>query len=89
MKPINKRKPLDERTIIGTGPSMSQLANDVSDALAAALTRGMAVDEACCVIAAVISDYARSEYGNAYLPHLAEIITSRARHALPADINKH
>lgn len=67
----------------GTGRSFAQLANDVSDAMTAALMRGMEADEACCCAVAVIADYARGTYGAAYLPKLAEVLIERANHELP------
>lgn len=73
----------DARDAIGSGPNFQRLAQAVSDALHAALERGMATDEAVCCAAAVIADYARREYGNGYLPRLAEIVVARAGEPLP------
>lgn len=65
------------------GPLPARLANQVSEAISTAIFSGMEVDEACCVAAHVIADYARGSYGDAYLPDLAEIITGRAGAPLP------
>ena len=67
----------------GKGPNFRDLGNAVSDAINAALKRGMEIDEACCVVVSVAADYARLEYGNDYLPDLAEVVSERKNHALP------
>lgn len=60
-----------------TGSSPARLANDVSDAIAAAQTRGMEVDECLCVVATVIADYARIVYGHDYLDRLAAVMAAQ------------
>ncbi len=66
-----------------SGRSPAQLANDVSDAIAAALKRGMETDEAVCVAVAVLADYARIEYGNGYLSKLARVVKAQADRPMP------
>lgn len=66
-----------------TGRLPAELANAVSAAIAKAVHRGMETDEACCVAAAVIADYARAEYGAAYLTELAEVVVQRSQVAPP------
>lgn len=61
-----------------SGQLPNDLANAVSNAINAALSRGMEPDEAACIAIAVAADYGRSYYGDAYLPHLAKAVTSRA-----------
>jgi hypothetical protein len=65
-------------TISGEAPA--RLGNAVSDAIHRAVTGGMSMDEAVCIVARVAADYARGEYGEDYLPGLADIITDRLRH---------
>lgn len=59
------------------GKLPAALANQVSDAIRAAIERGMEVDEAACVVVAVAADYARDGYGIAYLSDLAAVVKSR------------
>lgn len=68
-----------------TGPLPAALGNAVSDAIHSAASAGMEMDEACCIAAAVIADYARGTYGDRYLPALAAIITRRAGQPLPGE----
>jgi hypothetical protein len=74
----------DLSAISGVGPA--KLGNDVSDAIHAALKRGMETDEACCVVLAVAADYARMEYGPAYLHELAAVILRRNEAPSPENI---
>jgi len=69
-----------------TGRLPAELANNVSQALAAAIRRGAAADEACCVAAQVVADYWRSAYGNATLQTLGQVVLQRAEAPLPAGI---
>lgn len=71
-------------TISGKLPTA--LANEISDAINRALRRGMEADEACCIAAAVIADYARDAYGDGYLPNLATIMRLRAGQSLPRKV---
>jgi len=66
-----------------TGPLPRELANAVSSAIHFALQRGMAIDEACCVVAGIAADYARVEYGDEYLDNLAAVIKAHAGRPLP------
>jgi hypothetical protein len=67
------------------GPLPAKLGNGISDAIHAALEKGMQTDEACCVAIAVIADYARMEYGTAYLQDLADVLIKRAFAPMPED----
>jgi hypothetical protein len=70
-------------TTIGGGKNFQMLGNAVSDAIHAALKKGMEIDEACCCVVAVAADYARGEYGDDYLPQLAQVITRRNEMPMP------
>lgn len=74
---------MTDSSAIGTGRNFAILGNAVSDAIHAALKRGMAVDEAVCCVVAVAADYGRGEYGDDYLPQLAEVVVRRKEMALP------
>jgi hypothetical protein len=69
-----------------TGPKYAALANAVSDAIAEAQKAGLRIDEAVCIVAGVAADYARGEYGDAYLTLLAEVVSDQAGKPLPKDI---
>lgn len=69
-----------------SGASPAELANTVSDAINAALRRGMETDEACCVVASIAADYARLEYGDRYLASLAHVVLERAKEPQPMDV---
>jgi hypothetical protein len=68
---------------ITSGTLPNKLAEAVSAAIYSAMQSGMEPDEACCIVAAVAADYARGGYGDEYLPHLAKVITDRARMPTP------
>jgi hypothetical protein len=74
-----------EQPIVGQGRSFADLANAVSDAVNAALKRGMAADEAACVVVQVAADYARGAYGNAYLLELAQVVIDRGSFPAPGE----
>lgn len=74
-----------EHSVI-SGPMVAKLSNDVSDAIHAALKKGMETDEVCCVVIAVAADYARLDYGPAYLHELAAVILRRNEAPFPTDI---
>jgi hypothetical protein len=69
--------------IVGQGRSFAQLGNAVSDAIVAALRRGMDSDDAACVVVQVAADYARGTYGNAYLAQLAAVVLRRGDMLMP------
>ncbi|MBS0560396.1 MAG: hypothetical protein JSR21_10110 [Proteobacteria bacterium] len=69
-----------------TGKLPAELANSVSQALAAAIGRGATADEACCVAAQVVADYWRCAYGNEALQTLCQVVLKRAEVPLPAGI---
>lgn len=71
-----------------TGVLPRDLGNDVSDAIHKALSKGMAVDEACCVVVTVAADYARQEYGGRYLKDLAKVVREQ-RYKAPPQEHKH
>lgn len=64
-------------------PRLTALANSISDAIAAALTRGLDVDEATCVTVAVAADYGRAAYGDTYCQALAGVAVAQAGRPLP------
>lgn len=71
---------------IVTGQPTADLANAISDALHAAIDGGMAIDTAVCVVAGVAADYARGEYGDAYLNDLAEVVKMHAGLPMPGEV---
>ncbi|MBC6444592.1 MAG: hypothetical protein GDA50_04060 [Alphaproteobacteria bacterium GM202ARS2] len=71
----------DYPTISGKLPET--LAQEVSDAIARAMQRGMGTDEAVSVVVNVAADYGRHQYGNDILPGLAELIVERGKMPLP------
>jgi len=71
----------DEYRVSGILPR--DLSNAVSDAMHAALERGMTTDEACCMVASVAADYWRSAFGNGSLNKLAKIIIARSKEPMP------
>lgn len=66
-----------------SGRAFSDFATEVSDLIHAAVERGIELDAAVCIVAAVIADYARGHYGDEYLPKLAEVVTTRAGMPFP------
>jgi hypothetical protein len=63
-----------------SGELPATLGNAVSDAIFAAIKRGMGVDEAVSVVVAVASDYGCNAYGESYRGRLAELVRAhRAR----------
>lgn len=72
-----------DQSIIGVGKNFADLGNAISDAINAALRRGMAVDEAACVVIQVAADYGRCTYGNIYLQQLAQVVIDRGNFPLP------
>ncbi len=66
-----------------TGQLPNDLANAVSDAIHAALAKGMAIDEAVCVVAGVAADYGRGQYGDEYLKAIADIVMLRMGQPMP------
>lgn len=61
--------------------------NNFADALSALIChhvhQGVALDEALCIAAAVIADYARGQLSLAYLDVIADIVVARAACPLP------
>lgn len=74
---------VDRRAEIGghatvTGETPAILGNAVSDAIYAATSKGMGIDEAVSVVVAVAADYARDAYGPEYVVELAKALTLQA-----------
>lgn len=60
------------------------VANEVAKLIEASVEQlGLEVDVTVCLVAQVAADYARSEYGNGYLPKLANVVTARGSMPLP------
>jgi hypothetical protein len=59
---------------VGTGPLMAELGNALSDAINAALTKGMETDEACSIAMRVIGDYWRFQYGDEGIDGLGSLL---------------
>ncbi len=69
-------------------PRLPALANQIAMTIEAACERlGLDVDEALCIVVAVAADYGRSEYGNDFLPKLAEVVATRADMPMPERVN--
>lgn len=66
-----------------SGPLPAKLGNAVSDAIHAGLRAGMEVDEAACIAIAVACDYARGEYGDAYLEEIVTLVRAQRGRAAP------
>lgn len=69
-------------TISGT-PRLTELANEVSAAIEAAIVDGIPMDEAVSIVASVAADHARITYGPGYLLQLAEMVRRRNEQPLP------
>ena len=69
-----------------SGRLPNELANEISDSIAAFLQRGMEADEVVCIVAAVAADYARGIYGPGYLEQLASIVKQRAAEPMPKSV---
>lgn len=65
---------------------MTDLANALSDAIAAALRAGMDPAEAIGIAAAVTADYGRGCYGDEYLFDIVRIVMDRVRFPMPSDL---
>jgi hypothetical protein len=72
---------------IGRGKSFADLGNAVSDAINAALRRGMGVDEATSVVVQVAADYGRGAYDNLFLQQLARIVIDRGDVPMPGEVS--
>lgn len=66
-----------------TGAPAAELGNAISDAIHAALEKGMETDVACSIAVKVISDYAADAYGKEYLPDLAKLLIGNVRADTP------
>lgn len=65
-------------------PRYPMVCNEAARLIEEAVERlGLGVDEAVCLLCQVAADYARSEYGNEYLPGLAEVVTKRGEMPMP------
>lgn len=65
---------------IASGPLPAALGNAVSDAIFAAIQKGMDVDEACSVTVGVVADYWKQAYAldEASIAGLSAILRGRA-----------
>lgn len=61
----------------------SALGQHTSTMIWIAQQNGIPMDEALCVVIAVVADYARVSYGNEYLKHLCDVLMKRAEHPMP------
>ena len=68
-----------------TGASPMILANAVSDAINAAMRRGMQPDEAVCTALQVAVDYGRGTYGQQYVQKLSDAVKLMGRRPLPKE----
>lgn len=59
------------------------LANALSDTITASVQGGLPLDAALCVAAQVVADYARGEYGPAYVEELVGVMRQRLAMPLP------
>lgn len=59
------------------------LANALSDTITASVQGGLSLDAALCVAVQVVADYARGEYGPAYVEELAGVMRQRLAMPLP------
>lgn len=62
---------------IMSGRLPAKLGNDISDAIYAAVKKGMGMDETLSVVVAVVADYGLREYGSKYLKELGEAMCAR------------
>jgi hypothetical protein len=69
-----------------SGPQYAALGNEISDAIFRAISAGMGIDDAVCIVAAVAADYARGEYGDEYLKSLAQVVTKQAGQPMPGEV---
>ncbi|MBO9710510.1 MAG: hypothetical protein J7521_20105 [Caulobacter sp.] len=86
MGPAGARSVGQEDTVeIVTGdPRFPMVCNETAELIEVAVERlGLDVGVAVCLVAQVAADYARSEYGNAYLVKLAGVVTARGSMPLP------
>lgn len=68
-----------------TGASPAILGNAVSDAINAAMRRGMQADEAVSVALQVVVDYGRTAYGQQYVRTLSDAVKVMGRRPLPKE----
>ncbi len=77
------KRRLQQDQALATGRLPMILANAISDAMAKAMRTGMEPDEAISVALAVVTDYARGSYGDAYALGLSAVIADRVRQPMP------
>jgi hypothetical protein len=73
-----------ERMARISGKLPTQLLNDVSDAVHKALSQGMEIDEACCLLCTVAADYGRGNYGSGYIEDLVKVLRNRRDEDMPS-----
>lgn len=65
-------------------PRFPLLSNEVAQLIEQAVQDlGLGLDVAVCIVCQVAADYARSEYGQDYLPKLATLIVERGKMPMP------
>ncbi len=70
--------------VVSGDARLSNLANAIAVQIEYAVEDcGLGVDDAVCVVVQVAADYARSQYGSAYLPQLARLIIGRGEMPMP------
>lgn len=69
-----------------SGPRVANLTNAISGVLHRTISAGMPVDDACCVAAGVVADYARAQYGDGYLNDLSMVLLARTGQPLPRGV---
>ncbi len=67
---------MDGQAIL-TGSLPADLGNETQMLLERFVARGMAHDEAACVVASAAADFARMQYGDRYLNGLCAVVASR------------
>lgn len=68
-----------------TGAAPAILGNAISDAINAAMRRGMAADEAVSVALQVAVDYGRHTYGESYVRKMSDAVKLMGRRPLRKD----
>ncbi|RYG55519.1 MAG: hypothetical protein EON56_05520 [Alphaproteobacteria bacterium] len=69
---------------ISGDPRFPIVANATAELMETAIEKlGLEVDVVCCLVAQVAADFARGQYGDAYLRKLADVVLERAIMTLP------
>lgn len=78
----------DKKMEITSGPEQLRLAQAASNLVMYAQQRGLGLDEAICIVAAVCADYGRVTYGPGYIDNLCEVMQVQ-KTAPPPDAHFH